>query len=154
MNRAYYIAVALIVFNLVAVFTGMLDVFPEDESTPGQNITLSADDSASGLAGIILPTDSTDRMVSIAGGMVSLALGVGAVYLTRSLTPLAVGAFASIYWVTLWKTLDIFNGVFWSFAGEGTALYYFTEFIIGSILTAVFIAAVIQIASGGWRSHV
>ena len=153
MNRAYFIAVALILFNLVAVFTGMLGVFPEGTGANGsKDLTLEGTGSGS-FAGVILPTDTTAQYTSIAGALAGIIVGSAAVLVTRSLVPLAVSAFGSVYWMTMWKTLDIFNTLFFT-AINDAAVAYFVQFIIGTVLTLVFVGAVIQIASGGWRSHV
>jgi hypothetical protein len=135
-----YLCVGLIALNVCLTLFGSLGIFPEGLTPAAANVTSPTDSSSTGLTNILF--SSFTRGLGIAGittMLITLGGAVGLTYLTRSLVPVAIGAFASVFWVS-------YNGAFTTFNQMGIPAGFLA--IITIVFAFFFIGAVIGMASG------
>ncbi|NIA11511.1 MAG: hypothetical protein GWP10_17775 [Nitrospiraceae bacterium] len=139
--KAYHIALFLLAFNIVIAFLGTLGTFngtvqpAEGTDSGGVNLTQAAGGGWSTLRDMILTIGTFTGASMIIGG--------AATAITKNMYPFLFAVFGGVFWGLYANTV----GVFVQFVPLSIIALFTPLFVI------VFIASLIQLGSGGWKTY-
>jgi len=135
-----FIAIALIIFNVGMTFVMSLSVFPTVVTPAIDDSVVPTDETDVGLTQVLFSSFTSGLSV---GALFTMAItmggAIGLTYLTRSLTPVAIAAFGTVFWVS-------YNAAFNTFIQFGIPNELMAIATVG--MAFFFVAAVIGMASG------
>jgi len=131
---AIYLAISMIVFNLVVGYVGSLEVFPV-ESIPGTG-TVEENNALTTFTGLTDGMEGVWLMVTTVTGITAIGLAI----LTRSWIPVGLHLFSTVFWTAYTKSNSILS-VGGYVPGDFLAIFFI-------VMMFIFLAAVIAMLTG------